>query len=332
MEPIKKILVPTDFSDNARSAYDHSQEIAHRFDARVDFVHIIPMLKYFHESISTLGHPLDMEGEIYPRAQEEAEQKLKRFMDTYLTDEHRGEAICRVGRKPSARISDLAGEGGYDMIVMASKGQHDSHLLRGSTTEKVIRYSDIPVFTVDASLSSDGLEQILLPTDGSKLSLSALPVALSLADIYGAEIILYHAMELYGNPLNDGKKRDPRKSEEANIYEALIDCLEAYLSSEKLEHIQIHRGEADFEDAFVITEEASSHNIPFSTVVEKSVSAHVGIQEYAGDHADLVVMATHGYSGWAHLFLGSTAEMVAQHLTIPVVTVKPPSSELKKRE
>lgn len=330
METIKRILVPTDFSKNAESAYAHSQEIARRFGAEVDFIHIIPTLKYFHESISKLEGSLDTEEEIYPKAQKEAVQKLNELMDTHLAEEHRGEAICRIGRKPSSRMLDWAGEGDYDLIVMASKGRHDSHLLRGSTTEKIIRHSEIPVFTVDAQLSSKGLERILLPTDGSKTSLSALPMALSIADIYKAEIIFYHAVELYGSSLDDGRERNPQKSDEENIYEALIGLLEDYLDDEHLGNIQINRGKADFEDQFVIVEGASSHTVNFYTVIEKSVTAHVGIENYANEHADVVVMATHGHSGWAHLFLGSTTEKVAQYLDIPVVTVKPEVSKLKE--
>jgi nucleotide-binding universal stress UspA family protein len=331
MESIKKILVPTDFSKNAESAYEHSQEIARRFGAKVDFIHIIPTLKYFHESISNLEGSLDTEGEIYPKAQKEAVQKLNELMDAYLSDEHRGEAICRIGRKPSARMLDWAGEGDYDLIVMASKGRHNSHLLRGSTTEKVIRHSEIPVFTVDAQLSPKGLKRILLPTDGSKISLSALPMALSIADIYKAEITFYHAIELYGSSLDDDRVRNPKKSDEENIYEALIDSLEDYLDNEELGNIQINRGEVDFEDQFIIIEGASSHSVNFHTVIEKSVTAHVGIENYADEHADVVVMATHGHSGWAHLFLGSTTERVAQYLNIPVVTVRPDVSKLKER-
>lgn len=38
--------------------------------------------------------------------------------------------------------------------------------------------------------------------------------------------------------------------------------------------------------------------------------------------ADLVVMTTHGYGGWKHLTLGSTAERVVQHADCPVLVVR----------
>ncbi|HLR33185.1 MAG TPA: universal stress protein [Fodinibius sp.] len=330
MQPIKKILVPTDFSDRAEPAYKHSEEIACRFGARVDFIHIIPTLKYFQESMARLGAPLDMEGEIYPKAQQKALRQLDELMDIHLEEEHKGEAICKIGRKPSARILAWARENTYDLIVMASRGKHNTHLLRGSTAEQMIRYSPIPVFNVDTYSPSDRQKRLVLPTDGSMISLSALPMALTLADIYEAEIAFYHVKELYGSPLDDDQEQDPGKSEEAHIHEVLIRRMEEYLSTEKL-NIRIIPGEADFENQLEISDGASTRTVRSRTVIEKRVTAHVGIENYARDHADFVVMATHGHSGWAHLFLGSTTEKVAQYLDLPVVTVKPPASRLKEQ-
>jgi nucleotide-binding universal stress UspA family protein len=328
MKSIKKILVPTDFSENAEPAYRHAQEIAHCFGAKVDFIHVIPTLQYFSESMASIESPLDIgDQDLYPRAQQEAQHKLEKLMSDYLAEESRGEFIVRIERKPSEMISNYAKKNNYDLIVMGSKGRHESALLRGSTTDKVIRYSDVPVFNVDERLSSHGLKRILFPTDGSPVSFSALPLALTLADVYEAEITLYHVEELYGSPL-DYKSRDPEKSSKSNIYEALIDHLEDYLVDENVENVQISRGNEDFEDQFVVTEGASSQRINFHTVIEKGVTAHLGISEYASEHADVVVMATHGHSGLAHFFLGSTTEKVAQSLDLPVLTVKPDEQKL----
>ncbi len=330
MKQIKKILVPTDFSDNAKFALTHAQEIANRFKAHIDLVHVIPTLKYFSESMESLETPLDnADKEVYPTVQREVKRKLLGTMDEFFTDETKGEAILRIERKASQAIVELAEQNSYDLIVMPSKGHHGSHLLRGSTTDRVIRHSKVPVFNVDESLSSEGLKQILVPTDGSSLSFSALPLALSLADIYGAEITLYHVRELYGSGL-EYEGRNPQKSDEVNAYDELIDCLNNYLVDEGLDHIQISHGEADFEDQLVVTDGASSRRIDCKTVIDKGFSAHQGIEQYASEHADVIVMATHGHSGLAHLLLGSTTEKVAQSLDMPVLTVKPEDGKLSK--
>jgi universal stress protein A len=38
--------------------------------------------------------------------------------------------------------------------------------------------------------------------------------------------------------------------------------------------------------------------------------------------ADMIIMATHGYTGLKHTLLGSTAERVVRHARCPVLTVR----------
>jgi nucleotide-binding universal stress UspA family protein len=49
---------------------------------------------------------------------------------------------------------------------------------------------------------------------------------------------------------------------------------------------------------------------------------HVEILRCASDvHADMIVMGTHGRTGFEHLLLGSVAERVVRGSTVPVLTV-----------
>lgn len=48
------------------------------------------------------------------------------------------------------------------------------------------------------------------------------------------------------------------------------------------------------------------------------------IVRVAAEHAaSMLVLGTHGYTGWNHLTLGSIAEYVVRHASCPVLTVKP---------
>lgn len=319
MYAIKKILVPTDFSENASNAYSHAQQIASRYGAKVDFIHIIPTLRYFSESMEHLGMPLNMQNDVYPHAQERASKKIKELMNSTLESDNRGVDIVQIAPKPSKAIADHAEQGRYDLVVMAAKGGHDSYLLRGSITEKVIRYSKVPVLHTEKS-SIDQIETILVPTDGSQASLKALPVAISIAMQHGASITLLHVLELHGS-LTESAERDPRKSETENIRGVIYKAIDTFFS-ETWSKAKLRRGEED-ESQIVVSEGASSSTINVTTVIEKRVSAHQVITEYGDEQADLIVMTTLGHSGLAHMFLGSTAEKVTQHSVCPVVTVKP---------
>lgn len=321
MIEINRILVPTDFSEASVSAYTHAEDLAQRFGAKVDLIHIVPMLQYFAESIKKMGVPFDMEQDLYPHVKDEAEHHLKRLMEDYLTDENRGSPYVLIDRKPSQAISNFAGEHGHDLVVMASRGDDGSAVARGSVTEKVIRHSEVPVFTVDNRLKAGGLKRILVPTDRSPISFTCMPLALTLAKAYKAEITLFYVIELYG--AYTGKPEDdPRKSDPNDIHSDLLERL-----VESLEGRAKIEPEGSFKSR-VVFKEGSGEAIPVTTVIEESVSAHYKIETYAPGQADLVVMTTHGFSGLAHFFLGSTTEKVVQHLDMPVLTVKPGEKEL----
>jgi len=177
MIELKKILVPTDFSKGAEVAYPIAQNIADTFGGVIDFIHIIPTIKYFNESLKRLGVPLDMNKDVYPQIIDEAELKISKAMNQYLKERNKGKHIIKVERRPAEAITDFAVKNGYDMIIMGSKGKHESGLIRGGTNERVIRKSKVPVFSIDSRFDKNKLKNVVLTTDTSELSLSAFPLA-----------------------------------------------------------------------------------------------------------------------------------------------------------
>ncbi|MFT4512510.1 MAG: nucleotide-binding universal stress UspA family protein [Planctomycetota bacterium] len=60
------------------------------------------------------------------------------------------------------------------------------------------------------------------------------------------------------------------------------------------------------------------------TVVVDAADVSHAIVDYAKEHkADYIAMATHGRAGLRRLLLGSTAELVVRHATVPVVLYPP---------
>lgn len=322
MKKINKILVPTDFSRGAEKAYPVAQKIASSFGGTVDFIHVIPTVKYLNESMKKLGVPLNMEKDIYPKIITESEHLLEKAMESFISDDNRGEYSVKIDRKPSTTIANHAQENNYDLILMGVKGKDESRMFRGGTTERVIRHSHIPVFSVDERFDEHNIENILVPTDSSALSFAAFPLAVLLADTFQSNLTLFHVLELYGS-ISEDIPRDPDKGEKISIYEGLIKRLNDYLKETGTKDIYIQRTDKTFEDEVVIKKGDSTRTIPLYTKIEYGVSAHFEVENYAEEHVDLVVIATHGYSGFAHLLMGSTAEKVTQYLKKPVITVRP---------
>ncbi len=65
-------------------------------------------------------------------------------------------------------------------------------------------------------------------------------------------------------------------------------------------------------------------NVPnLVEVVRRGIAEEQIVKFAAEENIDLIIMATHGRSGIAHVVLGSVAERVVQRSTVPVLTVKP---------
>jgi len=250
-------------------------------------------------------------------------------MGAYIAEENRGEKIVKIDRRPSETIVEYAKKNDYDLILIGAKGAHETKMLRGSVTERVIRRSKIPVFSVGDRFNVDQIKNIAVTTDTSELSLASFPMAAALADSFGASITLFHVIELYGS-ISEEIPRSPEKGESISIYEAIIERLNNYLTKRKIDNVHVQRTGVTFEDEVVITDGDQSRTIPLFTKIEKGVSAHYEIENYASENADLVMMATHGRSGFAHLILGSTAEKVAQYVTKPVITVRPEEKDFEE--
>jgi len=65
------------------------------------------------------------------------------------------------------------------------------------------------------------------------------------------------------------------------------------------------------------------HGVKTATLVDEGEAATAIIRVVAEQDFDLVVMGTHGHSGFRHLLLGSKAERVVRGAACPVLTVGP---------
>ena len=143
MKAIKKILVPTDFSELSLASIDFAKSLATTYGASICLMHVVdeaPVLAY---------HTIDLTTEYrMDDALKGAEHELRRFAVDLLGDSAGTEIIARRGN-PYYEIVKLAEEGTFDLIVMATHGRTGFvHVVMGSVTEKVVQHSGIPVLTV----------------------------------------------------------------------------------------------------------------------------------------------------------------------------------------
>jgi nucleotide-binding universal stress UspA family protein len=148
------------------------------------------------------------------------------------------------------------------------------------------------------------MKTILVPTDFSKHAENALKVAAQIAKKNDGEIILLHMLELSTSG-NDALHTAHDIPELMFFKNAALEKLENLENSSYLDDVKV------------------------SSLVQFNM-AFDGIVENAKKHdVDLVVMGSHGASGFQEMFVGSNAEKVARNSEIPVLVIKKEEENFK---
>jgi len=140
---IKKILVTTDFSEFSHYAFRYAITLAEKFDAELNIVHVIqPTITPSDFAWAT--PPPNLSGE----HDELVKQSLNRLVNKLIPDTIRSRIILTHG-SPAREIIETGRNEKVDMILMSTHGLGGlSHVLFGSTAEKVVRKSPCPVLTI----------------------------------------------------------------------------------------------------------------------------------------------------------------------------------------
>lgn len=141
------------------------------------------------------------------------------------------------------------------------------------------------------------LNKILVPTDFSETSKKAVQYALRFAEQFGCEIALLYVVEpatpAIGAPL----------AIEASMVKDEFSTAEREL---RVLAAESHSNGANFISSFVRVGHAPNEITKAATELD----------------IDLIIIATHGYTSWRNLCIGSTSERVVRTAPCPVLVVR----------
>lgn len=137
------ILVPIDFSKHSRSALQHAVQLASVLNARLSLLHVV------EETLHPAFYGIALRS-IYDADPEIESKAVKRMKEILAEIDGQSEADFEARPGSAAReIAAYAEEKRSDMIVIGTHGLTGlEHFLMGSTTERVVRRAECPVFTV----------------------------------------------------------------------------------------------------------------------------------------------------------------------------------------
>ena len=145
---MKKILWPTDFSENAESALPYVESLGEKYQTEVHVLYVIPELGEHEPWYGTFDRShID---KIHEWEEKTARNRLDEVCDNHLQG-------CKLYIKhvalgdPAEVILKMVEEEKIDMVVMASHGRKGIFHF-GSVAEKVVKNSSVPVVTVPINL------------------------------------------------------------------------------------------------------------------------------------------------------------------------------------
>jgi nucleotide-binding universal stress UspA family protein len=137
---LRKILVPTDFSDGAAEALRVAVDLARRLDGEITLLHVYQMPVYPELAVSA---------EAVRDFLTTVQDALARAKDAVNHMDGPSIGIAQVEGQPAAGIVAFAQEGKFDLVVIGTHGRTGlSRLLIGSVAERVVRTAGCPVLSV----------------------------------------------------------------------------------------------------------------------------------------------------------------------------------------
>jgi len=214
----------------------------------------------------------------------------------------KAQPAVRVGL-PDDQIIYMAERISATLIVMATHGY--SGLKRwalGSVADKVVQATEIPVLLIRSAFAqpSPRLRRIMAPLDGSALALQAMPLAIDLAVEAHADLLLF---------------------------QAIAPTVAAYSYPPLPSIVQFALRDQAREDLTRLAESFREHQITITPEVELGYPGEAIVDAAMQRDADLIVMATHGYSGLKRWALGSVADKVLHATSIPLLLIHPRDAE-----
>jgi universal stress protein A len=220
MTRFPSLICPVDFSDASRAALMHAAAIADHFGAEIT---VLTVVDPFVSAVAA-AEPTEV------TLESDTEQALRRYCRETLAQLPAGPRSLKfryaIGT-PALEIVRAAHESNADLIVMSSHAHRGIRkVFFGSTTERVLRETHVPVLITPASRTEGSalselagqIHEVIVPVDLTTFSARQLKVAAAIADAAGVPLALMHVLKTEVAPLGSRwvvPERNPSRAERA---------------------------------------------------------------------------------------------------------------------
>ena len=297
----KKILFATTGTPSCDAAARVAFDMARRYDAGLLAIHVfgIPARSY-SQTVTDIrtGREIDLHEDDLKKIKEELVNTYAKQIEGYKACDF--EVMAGI---PHTEILRLARKQDVDLIVMGARtnpeeSSNNRHLV-GRTLQEVARTARCPVLIIGRAAASfwGGITRIVLGTDFSKASDSAVMFALRLARAFDCCLHIFHAIDITPGPFEITRNQNEIEDRIREARESIRKKYVSRLGDFKNYEIDVWEG-----------------------------TPYVEIVKFAREkYADLIVMAHHTRRvDPDKAVMGSTVEQVALRSNSPVISVNHP--------
>jgi nucleotide-binding universal stress UspA family protein len=299
----RSVLVPLDGSAFSEHALPFALSIAKRAGAAVQLLHVHIPTEY-PTGIAVLDAGAD------ERIKEQEWAYLDRMVNVWraAAPEVRISSALLEGFAPDVLREQMSGKA--DLVVMATHGRGPaSRFWLGSVTDALVRSATVPLLLLrpgeqpPSGALAPPFRKVMIPLDGSELAEQALPPALRMGRIMGADYTLLRVVK-------------PIVLLDSNVGWPVVSGVDDSLTRQTLDEAQTYR------ERLAEPLRKEGLNVQTRTVLHTHAADAI-LQETR--RADVLCLATHGRGGFRRLLLGSVADKVLRGGTTPMLVCRPRS-------
>lgn len=182
---MKKILIPTDFSEHAEYALRVAAKIARKNNGEIILLHMLELPDQAGDAIGS--------GHIIPELMFFKNKAISNLEDLMDADFLEGIPVSEIVQFEMAfeGIMNISKKNDVDLIVMGSHGASGfKEMFIGSNAEKVVRFSDVPVLIIKKDGGEFNVDKFVFASDFTEEIKNPFKKVVEFANKFGAELHL----------------------------------------------------------------------------------------------------------------------------------------------
>lgn len=203
---MRKIVFPTDFSENAFNALNYAAELLKYETCEFFLLHAYADEVYNDETVLSRSLMEELKGKVLSHAENKLEETLTKIREISPNPHHTYHKVASFGSLVD-EVNDLVDKENADLCIMGTRGKtNDRHIKFGTNTLLVMKYVQCPVLSIPAGYKYNTPEKILFPTNFLvPYQKRELKLVSEIARVFGAEV---HSLYISKYPVESFRQKD----------------------------------------------------------------------------------------------------------------------------